>query len=124
MDKSNIERFSKDWIAHIRSAPGTDMWLNSEWVVGASIEWAAKRPDILRHAIIEIAKQDLTESEFEKLGCGPLENLMVHDYEESSEAIWKHAKISGNLRAALCFVSPAPQHRADFELRLRRLGFH
>lgn len=115
-DLTHIE-FSKAWLLYMRNEAGNQIWLENEWVIGTSIDWAFNEPFKLWNAILEISRRDLSDSEITQLGTSFIEALIAWNYEEFVERVFREAKRNRNICEALAKVYPPEEYEDDFEER-------
>lgn len=95
--------FSKSWLKFRRAPAGSDIWLENEWVVDASIFWSQERPETLWKGIKQIFKcgHDLNDHEISMLGSGPIEALLSEHFDDFFARVIEAAKSNRDLHRAL-----------------------
>lgn len=91
------------------------MWLASEWVVGAELQWAKHRPDDLLDVICLLLSRNLSEWELELLGSGPIETLLSLNYDDMVNRVMEIARQNKDAQTALLFVDPPPDKESHFD---------
>ncbi|HUS56082.1 MAG TPA: hypothetical protein VMY41_19010 [Thermohalobaculum sp.] len=101
---------------------GSAIWLASEWVVPAELEWANERPVDLLNAILVILDSSPSDWELELLYTGVLEALLSYNYEAISGTVFQIARKNEDLKYCLARLEADEEYEADFEERLNALN--
>lgn len=120
LNKSS-EDYRKSWLALNRATKGSKAYEANFWVVDASIFWPQDNPGKLYEGIMLLASEDLSKSERELLGTGPIEALLAHHFGEYFPLFISSAESNSNIRHALESTYPPEEYEEQFELEIAKL---